>query len=193
MSPGHLPVHSFDNRFVYPTYLEMPTSSRAGYIWAWVVIGAIAVTVPVLGFLRWHNHVMLGTFTLLGICIALVPLAMKAIYSILLSWAQFLPTFLRKDSATSSHYEQWIRHEFERLNSSSVPRLFGMGFAALAVSAFWLGGAFDKLPAVMLASRLSGNCASVQLCMWSWSCSGLFSRAVHLAPGPRVPRSGFGT
>lgn len=156
MSSTQLPMHSFDTRLVYPMYLEkLATSRRVLHLWTWVAIGGVAATIPLLGFLRWHNHAMLSTFTLQGACIALVPLVMKGIYAILLSWAQFLPTFLRKDSATSSDYERWIRHQFERLNNSSVPRHFGIGSAVITVILFWLGGALDELHSVMLVVCLA--------------------------------------
>jgi hypothetical protein len=140
----------FDGSVVYPTYLETLTGARTAKIWVWVVVGVFATALPLLGFLRWHNPAMLGTFTFLGASIAILPLAMKGIYAVLLSWTRLLPTFLRKDGATPSDYKRWAQQEFERLNNSVIPRNFGFAYALFALAAFWFGGAFDALPLLML-------------------------------------------
>ncbi len=90
-------------------------------------------------------------FTLLGACIGIVPLTMKGIYAIVFSWFQYVPTFLRRDT---SGFQRWLREEFDQFSASPTPCRFGIGYAVFAVIAFWLGGAFDGLPAVMLIAGL---------------------------------------
>lgn len=61
-----------------------------------------------------------------------------------------LPNFLRREGYGPAGYNRWAQGEFEELNSSPIPRNFGIVYAGFTYVAFWLGGAFAGLPAAML-------------------------------------------
>ena len=67
----------------YPTYFETLAIPGASRLSAWIAAGLVAVGTALAGFLHSHEPVLIGTFTLLGACIAIVPVTMKAIYAIL--------------------------------------------------------------------------------------------------------------
>jgi hypothetical protein len=127
------------------TYFEM----LGRHIVTWIVMGVVAVCMCCFGFLRWHVPALIGTFALLGSCIALGPLAMKAIYAILLGWSHDVPAFLRQDQS-SPEWQCWFEKQFERFSSSPAAVYFGAIYAVFSVAAFWLGGAFTGLSSFML-------------------------------------------
>jgi len=146
---GLMAPDSADYEYGYvicPTYLELLVGRRRAGIWVWVVAGILGAIIPLVGYFRLHSQSMLGTFVLLGACIAILPLAMRGIYSIFGSWTRLLPNFLRKEGGNPSEYICWAKREFDRLNRSAIPRNFGVVYAVFALTAFWLGGAFDRLP-----------------------------------------------
>ena len=130
----------------YPTYLENLNPISAAKLSSWVVLGGFAVLVTWIGFLRWRLPVLVGFFMVLGSCIAIVPLVMKAIYTLMLSWVEYVPSFIRRDQVCPSDWECWFHKEFDTFSSSRNPVYIGIVYATTAIGAFWLGGAFDALP-----------------------------------------------
>jgi len=146
MSSPETAFPSLGSRLSYPTYFETLGTSHIVRLSIWTAVGAFSIAVSVLSFLRWHSPALAWTSTLLGIGILAAPLVMKAIYNILFTWLQLLPTFLKKDCGTTIDSGEYARQRIEHLKSSPTPRWLGFGGAGYAVAGFWWGGAFAQLP-----------------------------------------------
>ena len=148
----------------YPTYLEALSIPGARRLLTWILAGWLGVAVALLGFFRWHIPALLGTFTLLSLCVAIVPLGMRGIYLIFLSWIPWVPTFLRQDEATNEEWYRWFQQEFDNFTSSRVPGFFGLLFAIIAIIAFWLGRTYSGLPPVMFLFAIAATAGAGFVC-----------------------------
>lgn len=133
----------------YLTYFETLRVPGAAHMYTWIFAGGLAGGAASLGFLRWRAPTLLGTFAVLGLCIAIVPLTMKAVFAVLLSWIPNVPTFLRQGQALRPEWEGWFQQVYDTFASSRVPCYVGIVEAAVAVLAFWAGGAIQRLPSVV--------------------------------------------
>lgn len=134
---------------VYRTYFEtlgIPGTQRLS---AWVALGLLAVAISGVGFWFLHKTALLATFLILGACIAIVPVTMKGIYTILVAWTATAASFLKQDQLPISEWQGWFRQQFEIYSSSRAILYFALIYTTFAVPAFWLGGAFDEIPIPM--------------------------------------------
>src|SRR6266496_2414116 len=144
MSANRVPFKGVSSPFYCATYLE--TCTRVPITMAmWALAGGVATVLSLLDFLMRRDYQRAALFAILSACIGLLPLTMKGIYSVLLSWAQLLPTFCRPASASAPDVQLWVRMEFERLGKSPAPKPFGILYSSVVVALLWRAGAFRDL------------------------------------------------
>jgi hypothetical protein len=130
-----------------PTYLESLAGSIAGHasLLPWVLASALGLAVSAWIFSSTRHWIDLGTVGAFALTLALVPAAMRIIFSILWEWTQRVKDFVRVESAQESGVTSWICKQFDVFLDSIAPLAFGIVYAAFALFVYDKTGAFTGL------------------------------------------------
>jgi hypothetical protein len=127
----------------FPTWFEqkLPCPRKHTPLW-WASIGLLFASVSVALWSKTGTRVFLFPFVPLSFGIALIPIATRISYNILLKWEKQVATFLKTDeSSLRDFYEK----RFIRGANSKAPIICGFLFNALSFTAFAKAGTFSQM------------------------------------------------
>jgi len=153
-----------------PTWFEhnLPSPKKNTRLW-WTSIGIVCVSVSITLWLKTGARVFLFPFVPLSFGIALIPIATRISYNILLKWEDQVTTFVKTDeNSLRDLYEK----RFIKGAKSKAAIICGFLFNALSFFAFSMAGTFShmawyyRVVTISLLFVINFFCGVVLCSMW---------------------------
>lgn len=127
-----------------PTWFEVHfPGKRTNPYFFWSIIGSAGVITLLALWLKTGIRTFLFPFVPLSLGIALIPIATRVGYNILLNWQEQVATFVRVSGEID--LDKWYKSRFREGANSKAPLVCGFLFNILSFIAFIMAGTFNHL------------------------------------------------